>query len=232
MGRIQLANSGWPLAARTGTSASRPAGRPAAVVDPVQVDRRYRRHVLQVHLRLTRLPCRRRSNDRTPAKVPLDPGTPYVEPMPLLAVDESLLARISEEHWKQRSSMSARLAPIQSVGPEAAVNGVDLPHKIDGEPAGVKRFRLVQGRAPRRFHGVANLMPLRSCRCPETWLRWNETVRSLPGRQSAHLPMARIALSTLGRYGSGTRYSSRLGGCSNLPRDRVALAWICNRPGS
>src|SRR5271166_3357582 len=69
------------------------------------------------------------------------------------------------------------------------------------------------------FPGVANLMPLRSCRCPETWLRWNETVRSLPGRQSAHLPMARIALSTLGRYGSGTRYSSRVGGCSKLPRD-------------
>jgi hypothetical protein len=73
--------------------------------------------------------------------------------MPLLAVDESPLARISEEHWKQRSSMSARLAPIQPVGPEAAVNGVDLPHQIDGEPAGVKRFRLVQGRDHRRWGG-------------------------------------------------------------------------------
>ena len=40
-----------PPAAQTGTSASRPAGRPPVVVDPVQVDRRYRHHVLQVHLR-------------------------------------------------------------------------------------------------------------------------------------------------------------------------------------
>ena len=54
----------------------------------------------------------------------------------------------------------------------------------------------------------------------------------LPGRQPAHLPMARIALSTLSWYGSGTRYSCRVGGCSNLPWDRVVLTWICSRPGS
>ena len=88
--------------------------------------------------------------------------------------------------------MSARLAPIEPVGLEAAANGVDRRIKsmsgwlasrgsgsFKGEllADGVVRFGTTQlgskGYVDSSFHcdifpGVANLMPLRSCRCPET----------------------------------------------------------------
>ena len=69
--------------------------------------------------------------------------------------------------------------------------------------------------------------PLRKARS-----RWSETNRNLTRGHSAHLPMARMAISTLGRYSSETRYSSRVGGSLSLFREGVLVTWIFSTPGA